>query len=227
MSQTILTAGDLTNGLVSAAGNDGTLVLQSGLAGAKVNAISLAADGTPTFLKSAPEYILIASQVASASATIDFTGLSGANDDYKLVFRNLVPATDDSAIYFRVSQAATFKSDATYSYSCSVTNIAGGAPLTSISSGSAVQAQLTGGINSIASEGGANGEFEIRSCSGASANKTFTYVVDAHRATVGQQHLIGGGAYRGAVSAVDGLRIFMSTGNIASGTAYLYKRNKS
>jgi hypothetical protein len=51
MTQTILTAGDLSNGTSLLSGNDGTLVLQSGLAGAKVNALSFAADGTPTFLK--------------------------------------------------------------------------------------------------------------------------------------------------------------------------------
>jgi hypothetical protein len=51
MSQTIITAGDASSGLVQAAGNDGTLVLQSGAAGAKVNAVIYAADGTPTMIK--------------------------------------------------------------------------------------------------------------------------------------------------------------------------------
>ena len=51
MSQTIITAGDASAGLIQSAGNDGTLVLQTGAAGSKVNAISFAADGTPTLLK--------------------------------------------------------------------------------------------------------------------------------------------------------------------------------
>jgi hypothetical protein len=51
MTQTILTAGDLSNGTSLLSGNDGTVVIQSGLAGAKVNALSFAIDGTPTFLK--------------------------------------------------------------------------------------------------------------------------------------------------------------------------------
>ena len=51
MSQTTITAGDASAGLVTAAGNDGTMVLQTGPAGSKVNAISFAADGTPTLLK--------------------------------------------------------------------------------------------------------------------------------------------------------------------------------
>lgn len=51
MTQSLITAGDASNGLVSSAGNDGTLVLQTGAAGAKVSALILAADGTPTLLK--------------------------------------------------------------------------------------------------------------------------------------------------------------------------------
>ena len=51
MTQTIITAGDASAGLTQSAGNDGTLVLQTGPAGSKVNAITLAADGTPTLLK--------------------------------------------------------------------------------------------------------------------------------------------------------------------------------
>ena len=51
MPQTIITAGDATNTLSITGGNDGTVVIQSGLAGSKVNALSFAADGTPTLLK--------------------------------------------------------------------------------------------------------------------------------------------------------------------------------
>jgi len=41
----IITAGDATNGVSLTAGSNGTLILQSGLAGAKVNALVLAATG--------------------------------------------------------------------------------------------------------------------------------------------------------------------------------------
>lgn len=51
MTQTIITAGDAAAGTVVSSGNDGTLVLQSGPAGGKVNALSFAADGTPMLLK--------------------------------------------------------------------------------------------------------------------------------------------------------------------------------
>ena len=51
MTITTITAGDASVGPVITPGNDGTIVLQSGLAGSKVNAVTVAADGTQTFLK--------------------------------------------------------------------------------------------------------------------------------------------------------------------------------
>jgi hypothetical protein len=51
MTQNTITAGDAVAPIAFAGGNDGTLVLQTGAAGAKVNALVFAADGTPTFLK--------------------------------------------------------------------------------------------------------------------------------------------------------------------------------
>jgi hypothetical protein len=42
---TIITAGDASNGLAFTAGNDGAVTIQSGLAGAKVSALSIASDG--------------------------------------------------------------------------------------------------------------------------------------------------------------------------------------
>ena len=52
MPSTIITAGDaIAGGYSSTGGNDNTLTLQSGASGAKVNAVVVASDGTPTFLK--------------------------------------------------------------------------------------------------------------------------------------------------------------------------------
>ena len=56
---TIITAGDASNGLAFAAGNDGAVTIQSGLAGAKVNALSIAAGGV----------VSLTGQVVSASTT--------------------------------------------------------------------------------------------------------------------------------------------------------------
>jgi hypothetical protein len=49
MTQSIITAGDASNGMAYSGGIDGTLVLQSGPAGSKVNAISADASGKVGF----------------------------------------------------------------------------------------------------------------------------------------------------------------------------------
>jgi hypothetical protein len=53
MAQTIITAGNAVDGISATRGDDGTLVFKTGASGSQVNALTLAADGTPTFLKSA------------------------------------------------------------------------------------------------------------------------------------------------------------------------------
>ena len=53
MSSTTITAGDLSAGIAVASGNDGTVIIQSGLAGAKVAAISISAAGNISVLASA------------------------------------------------------------------------------------------------------------------------------------------------------------------------------
>ena len=45
MTTTLITAADATNGFIQASGNDGTLTIQSGPNGGKVNALSIDATG--------------------------------------------------------------------------------------------------------------------------------------------------------------------------------------
>jgi hypothetical protein len=169
---------------------------------------------------------LVAIQTASNSATIDFTGLSGSDDDYVLALRNVLPVTDDGAVNLRFSQGGSFKTDATYNMTSMLVNIAGGAPSTAIASSTSVAFQLTGGVNSAAIEGGACGEVELMGLSGTASYKLLMFRVQASRSTSGNQFIVGGGAYRGSAAAVDGLRLFMGS-NIASGAALLYKKRKS
>jgi len=51
MTQNIITPGGASDSLVFTGGNDGTLLIQTGPSGAKVNALAFGSDGTPTFLK--------------------------------------------------------------------------------------------------------------------------------------------------------------------------------
>jgi hypothetical protein len=51
MTQNTITAGGASDLISFQGGDDGTLVIKTGPSGSKVNAVSYAADGTPTFLK--------------------------------------------------------------------------------------------------------------------------------------------------------------------------------
>ena len=65
----IITAGDASNGLVVASGNDGAVVIQSGLAGAKVDALSIAADGQVTSTKPLGKVVQVVNFQTGAAAT--------------------------------------------------------------------------------------------------------------------------------------------------------------
>jgi hypothetical protein len=70
MTQNIITAGDASNPIAIQGGNDGTVVIQSGLAGAKVNALSFAVDGTPTFLKGPVNVVAFSAYKSTGSQSL-------------------------------------------------------------------------------------------------------------------------------------------------------------
>lgn len=170
---------------------------------------------------------LVSSQTALPSATIDFTGLSGSDDDYMIRLENVIPATNDAVLYCRVSQAAAFKSDATYSYNSSLTAIAGGAPSGGVASGTATQAQISGGVNNTTAEGGASGQVDLFNLSGTASYKHNAFKTQYHNSVSGASCLNGSFTYRGSSAAIDGIRFLFNSGNIASGTFLLYKLRKS
>jgi hypothetical protein len=86
MTQSTITAGDATSsGITTLGGNDGTLILQTGPSGAKVNAMSLAADGTPTFIKPKSGTVLKAqffTDVGSSTTSASIVNLNAATWNY-------------------------------------------------------------------------------------------------------------------------------------------------
>lgn len=74
---TLLTAGDGTNGVVITSSNDNALTIQTGAAGAKVNAAAFASDGTMTLAKpiNGGSLTLATAQNTTSGTSIDFTGI--------------------------------------------------------------------------------------------------------------------------------------------------------
>jgi hypothetical protein len=168
---------------------------------------------------------LISTASASASATIDFTGLSGTDDDYMLVMHNVVMTTDDTVLYCRVSQAASFKTDSNYTYAGLYCDSGAGTPSTV--GGTAGFMQISGGVSSTVSEGGLGGTLMLFSATGTASYKTIEYKTGAFRGAVGRTTVSGSGAYRGSTAAIDGIRVYPNSSTIASGTFYLYRLRKA
>ena len=91
MTTTTLTAGDAGTGVTFSGGNDGAMVIKSGPSGAKVNAISIAADGTVTFANAIANGGIGYTKIAS---TVTLTANSGYLADTSAgSFTVFLPAT--------------------------------------------------------------------------------------------------------------------------------------
>jgi hypothetical protein len=147
MATTTISAGTSTSGLSIDNGNDGTFKIKTGAtAGAQVDAVTFAADGTPTFLKAG---LTSGTAVASTSGTaIDFTGIPSWVRRITVALR-AVSTNGTSSVMIRVGagsiESTGYASSAGYvgTLSASITSTTGylitnGASLGDADSGTAV-----------------------------------------------------------------------------------------
>ena len=160
---------------------------------------------------------LVSTQTASASAQIDFTGLSSSYD-YVVEISGMTPATAGADLRCRVSNFGSWVTSGSYRYAGSVVGDAGGTLSASVGSGTTfillAQAMNNG-------TDGANFKVEAKGIGGGYP----TILVNG-------SHLDNGASTMTTVSkagmpvngsAIDGLRFYMSAGNISAGTFKLYK----
>ena len=156
---------------------------------------------------------------ASASSSIDFTGLDSTYEWYEVQFRNVRLATDTASFYFRVSIAAAFLAA---NYQSDVLDATGGAA--AVTSGTAgAQIQLAPDVDNTAATATISGWVRIHDPGDTTYHKPVTGWVRSFRNTSGvwRSDFIGG-AYIGGAGAVDGLRFIASSGNITSGQFTLF-----
>jgi hypothetical protein len=157
-------------------------------------------------------FVFIESQTASSSATIDFTDLDSTYFAYKFVFSDIVPATSGSALRMRTSANNGSSYDSgSFDYAW-LNNVTSDQFDTFISLSSAVSGTSTTGTA---------GEVLLINPSGT----TFTHCeifFNEFNSTTGRAESIFGGGFRISNAAVDAVRFYFSTGNIASGTIKLY-----
>jgi hypothetical protein len=169
--------------------------------------------------------ILLASAAASNSASIDFTSaIDSTYDLYVLVGVGIVPATDAVAAWLRVSEDAgsSWKSGAAdYKYSGYVYGIAAGG---GGSGGTGEQIELTHGATLSNNAANAFNFFAtVSKPSSTTSKKEINFLPHGYVTSGGDYYtLMKTGAYVGTTNAITGLRFLMSSGNITSGSFYLY-----
>lgn len=164
-------------------------------------------------------FVLISTQTASASATIDFTGLSTSYKAYAIVLNNVVNATATQNLYFRTStdNGSTFTASAgAYSYANDYASSAsGGSPN---GSGSATQVQLTRAAQLNSSH--LAGIIYLYAPADSGVYTSLTY--NLHFQSGSEMYYSSGTGLRVVKEANNAIRFLYASGNITSGTFSLY-----
>lgn len=180
---------------------------------------------TPTAAQGS-SLVLLSTTSAVSSATVDFTtNINATYDDYQVHFFNVLPATGAQFLYMRISQAGSFKTDASGYFDGSTgTN----------SNAIAAQAffritETTIGMNNVATNSGANGIVYLQRPSNTTRWKNIRWEFDQQTNLTNSDPYQGQGAgfYNINTAAIDGLRFFISSSNMVTGQFYLYGVKKS
>ena len=174
--------------------------------------------------------VLIETQTASSSATIDFdSGIGSTYNSYILEGLGIKPATDDVELYLRVSQDAGSNWLAA-DYTGGVTGFElGGVQSANASKANSAAALLTlaGGNASTFGVGNSTGEcasfrLHVARPAASALFKLLTWESAWVAASGTMYRGVGGGRYTANANAIDGLRVLFESGNIAAGVFNLY-----
>jgi hypothetical protein len=167
--------------------------------------------------------VLLSTQTASASTSLNFTGISSTYGTYLFILEDIRPATDGAILYFRTSTngGGAYDSGATnYTYRMETDTLDSGPAVATISGGQNSGIQLTGQVGN-ASDEGVSGMLYLIKPSGTTRNKMITGRMHAHN-TSGTPVLTKVDGYRAATTDIDAVRFIMSAGNITSGSIKMY-----
>jgi hypothetical protein len=183
--------------------------------------ISNGAGAAPTFQAPAAggSWTRLQTISTGSAASWDFeTGINSTYDTYVLVWHT-IPATDNALLYARVQVAAAYPTSG-YEWSTfhlDTTSMAAGGS----DSDSQFSLHSDRGQGNLATEGCA-GKMYFHEPSSTTLHKMFHwtgYVVDT---SSNGYSTGGGGKYEGGTGAITGIKLYYSSGNIASGEATLY-----
>ena len=201
---------------LAAAGTSGNVLTSNG-----TNWTSAAASGSG-------DWVMISSQTASSSATINFTSLSSTYSTYVVLITNLGPATDQASFYMRTSanNGSTYDSGASdYKWFVKTTNM--GSSVETLQDGSTGKGyiQLTStqsGTNSFGNLSTEKGSLWIKIFNPSAVKYCRIMCEGSYTSNTPEEVLVISNGVRVASADVDAIRFLFSTGNIATGTFTLY-----
>lgn len=172
-------------------------------------------------------WVLVATATASGSATIDFTGLDGTYRNYVVFFDEVVAATDGDAFHARIGTGGTptYQSGATdYAWMRSGSVLTGTTTTVAtflFGDGNDSQIVLFGAAMSSNANNAASGFMYIYDpAQTGSYHITKTFLSLRNNSSNTGASIIDG--WYLSTTAVTAIRLFMSTGNVASGEFKLY-----
>ncbi len=186
--------------------------------------LSLAA-GTLTATGGASKLVFLSAVTASSSATVSVeTTFDSTYDEYLLIGNDILPDTDNKNLQMQMKIGGSYLGTGTYSYH--ITNLAASASTYSaFASTTDTKIILSNGTGNAANEG-VNFVMTIYNPASAAASKQVTVNLTSIDAG-GVLYSHNGAASNSGTAALTGLQFSYSTGNIASGTFYLYGIAKS
>ena len=165
--------------------------------------------------------VLLESHAASSSGELDFTSwYSTSYDDYLIEFVNMIPGSNsvDLQIQLSTDGGATYQSSG-YVAGLSYTGTTAATGSSSVGGGAAMQLTVAGISN--AATGGLCGALKLFSPGSAALHKIFRGETGYYAPDANFYANVNIGAWK-ATTAVNALRVLMSSGNIASGTVRIY-----
>jgi len=170
--------------------------------------------------------VVLAEAVASASASLDLTGVfSDAYDRYELELLNLLPAVNDGTMALRVGTGVGPTWQSGSSYNNAMFGITDSSSVILASLTTAIYLSWPGGggagVSNVAATGGVSGRVSFCNPEVTTVYPSFD-VETRHIYSTGPRasSIRGSGIYAGA-AAITGLRVSSSLGNITSGSIRL------
>lgn len=181
------------------------------------------ASQVPISAAPAGSWVLLATLTAANSASLsDSTSFTSTYDEYEIVLENILPATNSVEAYLQVRSGGAFQ---TASYKSTVVSLlSGGMYASSLTTG--IVLNYAGRLSSAANYG-MSGNIRIGGVNNSSYKRVWGQTASSDPAASDESVTSTlSGAWIGGTGVITGVRLQMSSGNIASGKVYIFGRKK-